>query len=110
MPDFPIKSLSVRQLFTWFDEAKFAVPEIQREFVWNTARACALLHSLYKSYPIGTGMVWKAGKGDIHLLGHNLHILPHSICTPSIPFGPTAQTKGLAKAISYQFSCSSGKR
>lgn len=76
MPSFSTKSISVRQLFNWFDEARFAVPDIQREFVWNSARACALLDSLYKGYPVGTAMVWTTGKAQINLLRHNLHILP----------------------------------
>lgn len=76
MPSFTSHALSVRQLFVWFDECRFAVPEIQREFVWNAQRACALLDSIYKGYPVGTAMVWKTGKANTHLLRHQLHILP----------------------------------
>jgi len=76
MTSFTSKSLSVRQLFNWFDERRFAVPEIQREFVWNTSRACSLLDSIFKGYPVGTAMVWKTGRDNKHLLRHQLHILP----------------------------------
>jgi hypothetical protein len=76
MPTFTTHALSVRQLFVWFDECRFAVPEIQREFVWNAQRACSLLDSIYKGYPVGTAMVWKTGKANTHLLRHQLHILP----------------------------------
>lgn len=98
MPDFSVKSLSVRQLFTWFDEAKFAVPEIQREFVWNTARACAFIDSLYKGYPVGTAMVWKAGKGDIHLLLHDLHVLQRPDPASQSPFIKFLQRAGRASS------------
>lgn len=76
MPTFTTKSLSVRQLFAWFDERRFAVPEIQREFVWNTQRVCSLLDSIYKGYPVGTAMAWRTGTANKHLLRHNLHFLP----------------------------------
>ena len=52
------------------------MPEIQREFVWNARRAVALLDSMYKGYPIGTVMVWRADKKQAWMLRHKLHILP----------------------------------
>lgn len=70
------KSVKVNKLFDWFDRRCLAVPDIQREFVWNAQRACALLDSIYKGYPIGTVMIWRTDKSNIWMLRHNLHMLP----------------------------------
>jgi len=77
-----IKDCSVRTLFAWFDERRLAIPEIQREFVWNAQRACALLDSMMKGYPIGTAMIWTTGREQSLHLRHSLHVLP--------PFDPSA--------------------
>jgi hypothetical protein len=76
MSNITIDSLSVRQLFGWFDQRSLAIPEVQREFVWNAKRACALLDSIYRSYPIGTVMIWRTGRERQTMLRHTLHVLP----------------------------------
>lgn len=76
MTSFTSKSLSVHQLFDWFDDCRFAVPEIQREFVWNTRQVCSLLDSIYKGYPVGSAMVWKTSHKNNNLLRQRLHVLP----------------------------------
>jgi hypothetical protein len=73
---FTVQSVSMQRLFRWFDQQCLAVPEIQREFVWNAQRACALLDSIYKGYPIGTAMIWRTGKENQWLLRPQLHVLP----------------------------------
>ena len=81
MNEIVVRDISVNRLFDWFDQRCLAVPEIQREFVWNAKRAVALLDSMYKGYPVGTVMVWRADRKQIWMLRHKLHILP--------PFDPT---------------------
>ena len=54
---------------------------MQREFVWNAKRACALLDSMYKGYPIGSVMIWRTDRKQLWMLRHKLHVLP--------PFNPT---------------------
>ncbi len=76
MNEIFVRDISVNKLFDWFDQRCLAVPEIQREFVWNAKRAVALLDSMYKGYPIGTVMVWRADKKQAWMLRHKLHILP----------------------------------
>ena len=63
------------------DDGIFAVPELQREFVWTSRKACDLLDSLYRNYPIGTLLVWKTGRRNENQLRSQLHILP--------PFNPS---------------------
>ena len=41
---------------------EFKVPQLQREFVWNSRKACDLLDSVYNNYPIGNIMVWDSAK------------------------------------------------
>lgn len=58
----------------------FAVPELQREFVWDSRKACQLLDSIYCNYPIGAMLVWKTNRKNESQLRKQLHILP--------PFNP----------------------
>jgi hypothetical protein len=38
-----------------------ALPDIQRPFVWSSAKARDLFDSMYRGYPIGTLMFWETG-------------------------------------------------
>lgn len=59
------------------------MPELQREFVWNTRKACDLLDSIYHNYPIGTLLIWKTDRRNENQLRKHYHILP--------PFNPKNQ-------------------
>jgi len=37
----------------------YALPAIQREFVWSTDQICMLFDSLLRGYPIGSFLFWK---------------------------------------------------
>jgi hypothetical protein len=76
MSQLEIKSMKVRGLFEWFDKRSLAIPEIQREFVWNAKRACALLDSIYRGFPVGTIMIWRTDRKRETMLRHVLHVLP----------------------------------
>ena len=54
--------ITIRYLKRLFDRRIFAVPQLQREFVWNSRKVCDLLDSLYYNYPIGNIMVWDSAK------------------------------------------------
>lgn len=71
------ESKSLRRLRTCIESGIFAVPELQREFVWSARKACDLLDSLYWHYPIGTILVWKTNRRNEGELRKRLHILPH---------------------------------
>ncbi len=71
------KAWSLRKLRSRIERGIFAVPELQREFVWNARKACDLLDSIYSNYPIGTILVWKTGRRNEGQLRKQLHILPH---------------------------------
>lgn len=55
-----IEQMKVSQLLGRSEAGYFAVPEFQREFVWDAKRATKLLDSMYRGMPIGYILVWKA--------------------------------------------------
>ncbi len=71
-----VRRYSLDQLRRLFDERLLAVPEIQREFVWDARKVCALLDSLYRGYPIGSALVWQTTRMNHTQLREKLHILP----------------------------------
>jgi hypothetical protein len=71
-----IRQLSIRALHHRLRERVFAVPRLQREFVWNGARAAALLDSIYRHMPIGSILVWETKSKSYDLLRQSLNILP----------------------------------
>lgn len=71
-----IHQVSVRKLRRLLKERVFAVPKLQREFVWNGKRAAALLDSIYRHMPIGSILVWETKAKSYDLLRQALHILP----------------------------------
>lgn len=40
---------------------RLALPDIQRPFVWSSAKARDLFDSMYRGYPVGTLMFWETG-------------------------------------------------
>ena len=40
---------------------RIALPDIQRPFVWSSAKARDLFDSMYRGFPIGTIMLWETG-------------------------------------------------
>jgi hypothetical protein len=71
-----IRKLSIQRLHHKLRQRIFAVPKLQREFVWNGTRAAALLDSVYHSMPIGSILVWETKPSGYDLLRQNLNILP----------------------------------
>ena len=78
-----VKSIRLDRLRTIVESGIFAVPQLQREFVWNAKKACQLLDSIYRKYPIGTLLVWKTSHRNEGQLRKSLHILP--------PYNPANQ-------------------
>lgn len=76
MQDFSVERLSVRRLQRYLEDGRFAVPSLQREFVWNGNKAAKLLDSILKGMPVGTILIWRTQKRNQHYLRNHLHILP----------------------------------
>lgn len=59
MAQFTVDNRSVEDIVGWVKSKEVAIPEIQRPFVWNSAKVRDLMDSLYRGYPIGHIIVWK---------------------------------------------------
>ncbi len=53
-------SKSLKTMLELMDSGELALPEIQRDFVWNRNNVLLLFDSLYRGLPIGYMLVWKA--------------------------------------------------
>lgn len=71
-----VKLKSVSQLKALFEKRIFAIPKLQREFVWNSKKAAELMDSIYKNYPIGTILIWKVVKTKQFELNQHPSALP----------------------------------
>lgn len=76
MKKIHVKKYKVRTLWSYCEQGLFAVPEIQREFVWNAKQAANLLDSIYRRLPIGNILVWETSANRKHLLRHEQTLLP----------------------------------
>lgn len=70
------KSVPIGRLYNYLDGGMFAVPKLQRAFVWNGNKAAKLLDSIYRGMPIGSITIWDTGQKNKHMLRHSLHVLP----------------------------------
>src|SRR4030042_6369530 len=68
--------VSVKKILNYASERRFAVPKLQREFVWDIKKACKLLDSIYNHIPIGTILIWNASRNNSNLLQHSHIALP----------------------------------
>ncbi|NPC56665.1 DUF262 domain-containing protein [Caenimonas soli] len=66
----------VSQLRRLLDDGQFAVPRLQRVFVWNGQKAAKLLDSVYRGMPIGALTVWDTSKKNRDLLRKDSKVLP----------------------------------
>lgn len=58
MSDFYIQGYNLRDLRKKFNERVFAIPQIQRSYVWKKENICRLMDSILNNYPIGVALVW----------------------------------------------------
>lgn len=59
MSDFFIEKYTIRELRTKFNEKVFAIPQIQRSYVWKKDSITKLMDSIFNNYPIGIALVWE---------------------------------------------------
>jgi hypothetical protein len=57
-------------------ERRFAVPKLQRNFVWDPARAAKLLDSIYRGMPIGSLFLWEMDHKSANLIRQSAEVLP----------------------------------
>ncbi len=66
----------VKKLHSLLHAGQFAVPKLQRVFVWNGQKAAKLLDSVYRMMPIGALTVWNTTRANRHLLRVSTSVLP----------------------------------
>jgi len=71
-----IQTKRASQLLDCIDGGMFAIPKLQREFVWDGKKAAKLLDSIASGMPIGVVMIWETPKIQLLHLRRRFHILP----------------------------------
>ena len=57
-------------------QRRFAVPKLQRNFVWDSGRSAKLLDSMYRDMPIGSIFLWEMDRKSAHLIRQSAEVLP----------------------------------
>src|SRR5271169_5620390 len=55
---------------------QFAVPKLQRNFVWDPGRAAKLLDSIYRDMPIGSLFLCEMDRKSANLIRQSADVLP----------------------------------
>jgi hypothetical protein len=67
---------TIRSLRSDLLARRFAVPKLQRNFVWDPGRAAKLLDSIYRDMPIGSLFLWEMDRKSAHLIRQSTQVLP----------------------------------
>lgn len=59
MPRYSVNNYTVETLLADIKSGCIAIPEMQRPFVWDSAKVRDLVDSLYKGFPVGYIIVWQ---------------------------------------------------
>ena len=59
---YSVNQHPIETLLTWIKSEEIAIPEIQRPFVWNSAKVRDFIDSLYCGYPVGYLITWRAAE------------------------------------------------
>lgn len=59
VPKYSINNEPIASLLAWVRSGEIAIPEIQRPFVWESAKVRNLLDSLLNGFPVGYLIVWR---------------------------------------------------
>src|SRR5688572_22767820 len=56
---YAVNQHQISTFLAFVKDGQIAIPEVQRPFVWETARVRDLMDSLYKGYPVGYVITWQ---------------------------------------------------
>lgn len=70
------KNYVLGELHKLLHEGRFAVPKLQRVFVWNGRKAANLLDTVYRRMPIGALTIWDTESANRNLLRVESTVLP----------------------------------
>lgn len=71
-----LTQMRVRILRRHLLKRQFAVPKLQRNFVWDPSRAAKLLDSMYHDMPIGSLFLWEMDRKSTNLIRQAAEVLP----------------------------------
>lgn len=71
-----LSTRKVRALRRDLQARRFAVPKLQRNFVWDAGRAAKLLDSIYHNMPIGSLFLWEIDRKSANLIRQSAEVLP----------------------------------
>lgn len=72
------RPISYSELVKLFSKRIFAIPDIQREFVWNKKKITKLLDSISKHFPIGTFLICKISSNKVSKIREGVVLPPFS--------------------------------
>lgn len=75
-PSFSIDRKSIRGLLSDVEARRFAIPKLQREFVWDGRKAAKLLDSIVRGLPVGTLIVWQVDRSRQLSIRQDYSLLP----------------------------------
>ena len=59
-----LRNQTISELITDVERGKIALPDMQREFVWDNTQIRDLVDSLYKNHPVGMILLWQTNPSD----------------------------------------------
>lgn len=71
-----LTQMKITQLRKHLLARRFAVPKLQRNFVWDSGRAAKLLDSIYQGMPIGSLFLWEMDQKSANLIRQAAEVLP----------------------------------
>lgn len=74
--EISIRKQTIAKLLREVDVGQFAVPHLQREFVWDGSKAAKLLDSIFKAMPVGIVLIWDTPRSKLLYLRQRFHVLP----------------------------------
>ena len=71
-----LNAVPVWKLRRGLQAKRFAIPKLQRNFVWDPRRAAKLLDSMYRDMPVGSIFLWEMDRKSANLIRQSADVLP----------------------------------
>jgi len=68
--------IPIKRIIENIDQGKFAVPKLQRNYVWDKGKIKSLIDSILRDLPIGTITIWKTDKKNKDMIKQSHDFLP----------------------------------
>lgn len=68
--------IPIKRIIENIDQGKFAVPKLQRNYVWDKGKIKSLIDSILRDLPVGTITIWKTDKKNKDMIKQSHDFLP----------------------------------